>query len=152
MKILACGSRDWTDVQAMEKALDMFPSSALLIHGDNGYDANGKALWGQPDELAVKGADKLAGKVARKRGMPVKVFTPDWKIGPSAGPRRNREQVKENPDVLIVFHPDVTRGVGTKDMVKVALKAGVKQFVLVKSASDIAKLSDEEVTQLLKSA
>lgn len=151
MKILVCGSRDWNDVKAIEKALSEFPRDSVVIHGDNGYDLSGNALWGKADDLAVKGADKLAGAIAAKLGMSVKRYTPDWKkSGRGAGPIRNREQIKENPDVLVVFHSNIAKGVGTKDMVKVALAAGVKQFVLVSSAESIQKLSAQEVTRLLQ--
>jgi hypothetical protein len=153
MKILVCGSRDWSDVKAIEKVLVAVPKGALLIHGDNGYDSAGKALWGKPDELAVKGADKLAGAAATRLGMSVKRYTPDWSKGRAAGPIRNRAQAKEKPDVLIVFHADVfgaKKGSGTKSMVQIALEEGIKHFVIVRSADTIDKLSAEEVAQLLK--
>lgn len=60
----------------------------------------------------AKGVD-LAGKAwAKKRGIPVKEFQPNWaEFGPAAGPIRNREMAKY-ADAAILF----PGGKGTNNM------------------------------------
>jgi hypothetical protein len=77
---------------------------------------------------AASGADTLAGKWAKLRGVPVKEFPAQWaKFGRSAGPRRNLQMLKEfNPDILVAF----PGGTGTKDMIEKARAAKI-QIVLI---------------------
>ena len=47
----------------------------------------------------------------------------DWKkYGKSAGPIRNREMLKMDPDIVLIFHDDPKNSKGTKDCVKALLK------------------------------
>jgi hypothetical protein len=67
------------------------------------------------------GADKQGEIYAQKNGIPVDVFTADWKThGRAAGPIRNR-QMASYATHLAVF----SGGSGTANMVKEALKAGL---------------------------
>jgi hypothetical protein len=75
--VLVCGSRDWTNWEAIRRELERLPAACVIIHGDNGYDADGKPLFGQSDHLAVRGADKLADTIAVELGFEVIPFTPD---------------------------------------------------------------------------
>lgn len=135
MIVLVCGSRDWADTAAIEQELRRYPPGTVVIHGDNGYDANGKALWGRPDESAVRGADKLAGAIAQRLGFEVRRFTPNWAEGRGAGPKRNSRMLKEGqPDECLAFTPDLTTSRGTADMVRKAQGAGVKVKVVGGSA------------------
>jgi len=128
MKILICGDRNWTNVDVIRRVFDSHvPPNAVVIHGDNGYDARGRPLWGEPDELAVRGADKLAGRVARARGHRVESFTPNWATyGRSAGPIRNQRMLDARPDFVIAFHNDLANSRGTHDMIGRAQNAGVR--------------------------
>lgn len=132
MRVLVCGSRTWTNRDAIRRELETLPAGSVIIHGDNGYDAAGNPLWGQPDELAVRGADKLAGAIAQELGFTVKTFTPDWKqFGYSAGPRRNTRMLQDGrPELVLAFCEDLETSRGTRDMVTKARKAGVEVRVI----------------------
>ena len=134
-RILICGDRNWTDVKAISKVLKGFdPHTTVLICG------------------MARGADIIAYQLAKRMGMHVMEFPAEWKkherSGPSyarcscpegadycpvAGPRRNRQMLKEGrPELVIAFHDDLygktERGRirGTYDMVKIAKAKGVK--------------------------
>ena len=67
------------------------------------------------------GADKQGEIYAQHNGIPVDVFTADWKTyGKSAGPRRNRQMAKY-ADALAVFDG----GKGTLSMISEAKKANL---------------------------
>lgn len=80
----------------------------VLIHGD------------------CRGADHLSELVALELGMVPKAYPADWEThGKKAGPIRNRQMLRENPDIALVlaFHDDLRRSKGTADMVRAAIKA-----------------------------
>ena len=136
-RVLVCGSRDWTDTAAIRAELATLPAGSVVIHGDNGYDAVGRALWGQPDQLAVRGADKLAGAIARELGLVLEVYSPDWKAhGRSAGPKRNQRMLTEGkPDQALAFTRDLAKSRGTADMVRKLHAAGVPVRVVGNGAT-----------------
>lgn len=107
MRILVCGSRDWTDSNTIYQKLSRYPDNTIVIHG------------------ACRGADRLAGTAAKCLGMPIMEFPADWqKYGKSAGPIRNQQMLDEGkPDLVIACHDDLENSKGTKDMVARALKA-----------------------------
>jgi hypothetical protein len=131
VRVLVCGSRDWTDGEAIRRELAKLPAGSVILHGDHGYDAKGRPLWGLPDELAVRGADKLAGQVARKLGFQVVVFTPEWdRYGSRAGPLRNTEMLEERPELVLAFHPDLESSRDTADTVRKARNRGMDVRVI----------------------
>ena len=108
LRILICGSRDWTDKRRIGRYLDdllaaecLEPKNLVVIHG------------------GCKGADHHAGMEARGRGCQVLEFPANWsKFGLSAGPKRNQQMLKEGqPDRVVAFHADWEKSKGTKDMV-----------------------------------
>lgn len=109
MKVLVFGGRDFTDYEALCRALD-------VIHAERGFTQviHGNAF----------GVDRLAGAWARERGIPVRKFPADWKrYGPSAGPIRNAEMLVEGqPDLGVAF----PGGAGTRNMRRQAKKAGLE--------------------------
>jgi hypothetical protein len=123
LRILLCGSRDWTDRESIKKELvalleklQVAPSSAMLIHGD------------------CRGADTLGDSVAEELGIMrcrCPVTQADWnKHGKSAGPKRNQKMLDDyKPNVVIAFHPNENVqgvfGSGTGDMVRRSLAFGV---------------------------
>ena len=112
MVVLVCGSRDWTDDQAIFKRLSKLPDGTTVIHG------------------ACSGADSLAGKIAKKLGLVVKEFPANWtKYDKAAGPIRNSEMLSYGVDLVLAFHCDITKSKGTLDMVNKAKKAGVPVIV-----------------------
>lgn len=73
----------------------------------------------------AKGADTIAGKIARRLGLHVKVYAPEWDVhGKHAGLVRNDYMISRSPIMLIAFCPrkmdhssgmythHVTRGTG----------------------------------------
>jgi len=132
MTILVCGSRRRANRDIIRRELSAYPAGTRLVHGDNGYDRNGKALWGQPDELAVRGADKLAGAIGRELDFEVRRYTPDWKtFGLKAGPMRNGDMLfNEEPDEVLAFTANLSASIGTRDCVTQARRMGIPVRVI----------------------
>ena len=110
MKILVCGSRDWTDRQFINAALKQHCSAGdILIHGD------------------CRGADLLAESVGLRLGMHVIACKANWRFYKnSAGPIRNGIMASLNPDLVIAFHDNFLESKGTKDMIEKATRACIK--------------------------
>lgn len=114
--VLVCGGRDFKDREAVFEVLQVlhwvYGPALRVMHG------------------AARGADSLAGGVARQLGVPEKGFPADWEMhGKGAGPIRNRHMCKLLVDwrdlghsVQVVAFPG---GNGTRDMCEVAEKAGI---------------------------
>lgn len=111
MRVLICGSRDWTDVAAIRAALCHVMAEnhvELVIDG------------------AARGADSLGHETAVKWNIPTARFPANWQqYGKAAGPIRNQQMLDEGkPDLVLAFYDPATSR-GTKDMVQRARKAGV---------------------------
>lgn len=108
-RVLVTGGRTYNDRQVVEAALRVY-TTAVLCHG------------------GARGADSLAGEVARGLGIPVQVMHADWATyGKHAGPIRNREMLEKfRPDILIAF----PGGAGTMHMRRIAEAAGVPIYVV----------------------
>lgn len=109
-KVLACGDRNWVAASVTLEALLDYGEGDVLVHGD------------------CRGADRLAAEAARGLGMTIKPYPADWDAhGRKAGPIRNRQMLKDNPDIdlVLAFHDDLNRSRGTADMVRAARKAGI---------------------------
>jgi len=95
MKILVCGSRDFSDFARLKATLcdlidDM--SQVVILSG------------------CARGADSLGEKFAEENGIPVERFPADWnKFGRRAGFIRNKEMV-DKADMTIAFHINHSRG------------------------------------------
>ena len=101
MKVLVCGSRNWTNAGAVQRELIKLPPDTEIIHG------------------GARGADRLAGIAAAKLGLAVKVFWANWEeYGKAAGIIRNKQMIDENPDLVIVFTKDLATSRGTADTVR----------------------------------
>jgi hypothetical protein len=107
MRILVCGSRNWSDAVAIETAIAARSSSPTIIHG------------------GATGADEIAHGLARMHGWPVEVYPADWQQhGKAAGPLRNQKMLDEGkPDVVLAFPVKDSRG--TWDMIRRARAAGI---------------------------
>lgn len=115
---LVCGSRTWTDRAMVFTVLDGWATG--LGDGIPGVIAGG-----------AKGADTYAEEWAKCWDHPVMVHHAQWDLhGRSAGPIRNREMIKYQPDVVFAFAHDLNTSKGTADMVRVARKAGVPTYVI----------------------
>jgi hypothetical protein len=113
MIVLVCGGRAYKDDEYFFKCLEELLTPrpvARLIHG------------------GATGADSLAGVFAKQKGWPVTVYYADWvKDGRAAGPRRNARMLKEGkPDLIIGFPTYGDANKGTRHMLEIGRKAGVK--------------------------
>ena len=120
-KILVTGDRNWQDYTTIAAAFvevlvewDTSTYDILLIHG------------------AAKGADSLAGMIGQLWGMQVDSNPAHWRhtdecppdcqemVGKPAGVIRNQKMLDKHPDIrlALVFHSDLSKSKGTKDMVR----------------------------------
>lgn len=85
-KVVITGSRSFSDVDAVERALSQLPAGSLVITG------------------GARGADTIAHWVAQQLGLRTLVMEADWDTyGRSAGFRRNLEMLDQSPDFVIAF-------------------------------------------------
>lgn len=128
MRVLVCGDRNWTDRQTILKRLSDLPydQGIIIIHGCNGYLPNGHTCKTDADLLsAIRGVDALAHQVTKELGMIPMPTWPDWSVGRSAGPQRNRVMLSYEPDLVIAFHDNIAESRGTANMIAQAKKAGI---------------------------
>lgn len=121
MKLILCGSRDWSDRAAIAEVLNrILGHDVIAMHGD------------------ARGADRLAAEIARECGwatVPFPVTDADWKrYGRGAGPRRNLQMLEAGAQLVVAFR---CRGEspGTDHMVNSAMKAGVPVIVTLEEVS-----------------
>ena len=116
MRVLICGSRDWTDIELIR--------SWIAKLQDWGYST---VIEGE-----ARGADSIARNEANKAGMIVMKFPANWdKYGKSAGPIRNTQMLVEGkPDLVVAFHNNIQISKGTKNMIKQAEAARVKVILV----------------------
>jgi hypothetical protein len=113
-RILICGSRFFSDIDAIRSLVATFPPDTVVIHG------------------AAPGADTYAGVCARQAGLEVEAYPADWKqYNKAAGPIRNKQMLDEGkPDIVYAFPGGpLDKTTGTKDMVRQARAAGVETVV-----------------------
>ena len=109
-RIIVCGGRDFTNEALLDQALNHFlgsiPTAELtIVEGD------------------AKGADKMAEAWGNSWDVKVETHKADWdKFGKSAGYKRNQAMLDSKVDGVIAF----PGGPGTKMMVEIARKAGVR--------------------------
>jgi hypothetical protein len=120
LRLLVCGSREWTDRELLAATVDQ----AIAEHGQ-----------GRPGVVLIegdaRGADRLAGRLARARGWQLEVYPADWqRHGRSAGMRRNARMLREGrPELVLAFTDDLAASRGTADMVRRARAARLPVMV-----------------------
>lgn len=111
MVVLVCGSRDWPFPGIIEEELEKLPKKTIIMHGK------------------ARGADKMADEIAKRLGFKVKAYPADWKrYGKAAGIIRNNEMLDEEPDKVLAFQLDESRG--TQHTINEARKRGIKVKVI----------------------
>lgn len=108
--ILFCGSRTFTNEQAIRQVVERLPAAAIVIHG------------------GAKGADSIAGRLAEECGFEVREFPAQWsRYGRRrAGPLRNQVMLEQHPTWVYAFVDKPLReSKGTLDMVTRARQAGI---------------------------
>lgn len=104
-RVVVTGGRNYADGPEVARVLDKIAPTALA-HG-----------------ACPTGADHLAGIWANSRGVPCWRYPADWvRLGPSAGPVRNRRMLVEfKPDLVVAF----AGGPGTMNCVVTAEVLGI---------------------------
>jgi len=107
--VLICGDRNWNNFKVVDTVLSMLPPNTEIVEGD------------------CRGADKISGYLARKRGITVYTELAKWEgYEKAAGPIRNQLMInKYHPNLVIAFHDNIEKSKGTMDMIKKANKAGI---------------------------
>jgi hypothetical protein len=121
LRLLVCGSRTWTDATLLAHAVDQTVA-------EHGRDRAGVVLI----EGDARGADRLAGTLAKARGWGLEVYPADWqRHGRTAGMRRNARMLRQGrPERVIACTDDLTASRGTADMVRRAHDAGLPVLVV----------------------
>ena len=115
MKVLVCGSREWTNEKVIRDVLRNY------LAADDVTIING----------ACRGADKISTKVAKELGFKVKEFPADWKkFGRAAGPKRNERMAKQFPEMVLCFHNNLNESKGTKNMIETAKKFNIPFLII----------------------
>jgi hypothetical protein len=125
MRIIVTGSRDWTDRNVLYRALD---------DRAPGFTALGLTL---AQGLCPTGADALARQWARDRLALVADYPADWtRLGPAAGPIRNKEMVDAGADLCLAFvnrcrasrctRPEIHGSHGATNCAELATAAGIE--------------------------
>lgn len=123
LRVLVCGDRKWSDGRMIAVLL-----SGLAVE----FQHNGLVVI----EGQAKGADQAAAYWCKAwQGLCLVTHVPfpaDWnKHGKAAGPIRNKRMLTEGkPDVVYAFHDDIANSKGTKNMVDIATKAGIRCYVV----------------------
>lgn len=112
MRVLVCGSREWTDRTWIRLRLacllpaDPAAEEPTIVHGD------------------ARGADRIAGEIATDLGFWVETHPADWsRHGKAAGPIRNREMLDSGIHLVLAFVRGESRG--TRDCIKAAQERGI---------------------------
>lgn len=110
LKALVTGDRNWKDKSLIRDVLASLPPGSTVIQG------------------GARGADSLAYSAARELNLKIETYAANWEnYGRAAGPIRNRQMLDEaEPDVVLAFHDDIGTSKGTANMVRQALKRGIK--------------------------
>jgi hypothetical protein len=113
LRVLICGDRSWTNRGIIKEAV-----LKVLQTNDIEYIIEGGA----------NGADRLGRSVAEEIGIPVDTYYAKWQMyGKAAGRIRNKEMLnKGKPTLVLAFHNNIQNSKGTKNMIEIAVKAGVK--------------------------
>lgn len=96
-RVLVTGSRTWTHKPTITTTLDRLhtehDSRLMVVHG-----------------ACPGGADAIADRWARDRGVPVETHPADWTTGRVAGPHRNAAVVATGPALCLAFIRDDSPG------------------------------------------
>lgn len=127
MILAVVGSRSFTDYQLLKEEIDKIRKD----HKIEGLVSGG-----------AKGADSLAEEYARKNGLEITVFYPDWKkYGRRAGYIRN-EKIVNACDRLIAFWDGQSRG--TNHSINMARDQGTEYDIIFYNSPFYKKVKEEK--------
>jgi len=114
LRVLVCGSRNWTDRKAIEDFIKTLPKDTVIIEGE------------------CRGADRISREIAKVYGLEVLKFPAKWnQYRKAAGPIRNKEMLdKGKPDQVFAFHDNISGSKGTKNMIDQACKRGIPVTII----------------------
>lgn len=116
MKVAVIGSRSFEDCSKVTMVLDELTEITHIVSG------------------GAKGADNCAQDYAKKRGLPITIFYPNWKrYGRKSGLIRNRDII-ENCDMCIAFWDGKSRG--TANSLKIAKNLG-KEIKIIRFNTEV---------------
>jgi len=103
------------------------------------------SIYKEGDEIisggCPKGGDEFAFQIAKKYGIPIKIYFPNWeKHGKAAGFVRNTKIAEDSHVIIACAHSD-RRG-GTEDTLKKAEKLGKKIIIVPSFEPSPSKISD----------
>lgn len=115
IRLLVCGSRNWTDRTTMKEEIVKCNPSVII---------QGKA----------RGADRMSEEIAVELGIEVEGYAAEWNVyGKRAGPIRNQRMLDEGkPDKALAF--PLPGSIGTWDMVRRARAARIEVKIIEKTA------------------
>lgn len=121
MRVIVCGSRKWTDREAIANRLFDLPVDSVIVHG------------------AAPGADSIAHQEAQKLGLVVEPHRYQDFIGPDVSPKRaplvrNEHMASLGADLCLAFWDG--RSSGTADMVDRAERHGIPHELYTEGAPD----------------
>ena len=109
MRVLVCGSRDWTDGEAIYRRLALVLAEhggGTVVHGD------------------ARGADQIAAGCAQGLGFAVETHPAEWgRHGRRAGYLRNIRMLDSGVDLVLAFQRGGSRG--TQYTIDGARKRGI---------------------------
>jgi hypothetical protein len=117
-KVLICGDRNWLDRETI--------CAWIAMLQDWGYKFVIEGEAPGADTIAREEAE-AAHMIILSRDSTAKGFPAQWsQYGRAAGPIRNREMLDQRPDLVLAFHPDITKPKGTADCIKEAKRRGIE--------------------------
>lgn len=112
-RILLCGSRDWTDLNALNRVLDHVGPDVTIVHG-----------------TGVTELEALLAEETAKRGLPTVAVPVEWsKYGDNARNVRNRHMLGMGIDQVIAFRLDGPSP-GTDHLIQLATEVGIPVHVV----------------------
>lgn len=115
--VLICGDRNWED----QVLIDDFVGAVKEYFGLKLKIIEGEAA----------GADTCAKIAAKKFGVEVQGFKPNWnRYGKAAGPKRNRKMLGQKPNLTAGFHNSIKDSKGTRDMLNISQKAAIPTILI----------------------
>jgi hypothetical protein len=112
MRLIVCGGRNYKDRGNVFRKLDQLHRDYRITEVIDGACTNG-------------GADLLAHQWAMARKINSTRVPANWQgLGRRAGMARNHDMLRMQPDAVAAF----PGGTGTRNMVDIALKAGIRVF------------------------
>lgn len=119
-RILICGDRNWSN---KKRLFDVMIS--IIRKHDTECIIEGEA----------RGADLMGKEFAEYYRLLVHKYPADWtKFGRTAGMIRNKQMLDEGkPTMVIGFHNDISSSKGTKNMLDISKKAGIKTLIVTET-------------------